>query len=275
MWWILLKTGEACSIMNCVESEGKKPFRCPYTFLLREIQILLPERCTSSDIELPRGFVPHSISFVINGVCPECRKTAVVLYFRSTFRIPLWIFRNFAPKSKSGMADIEKNNSEGKMFWWQQPRRYGCVYGCDRGMHQWCYRWWTECRQYGSVECRPDHLGLDKTVRDEVMDGGFVQLIHNGYGGFIFVNPFAKMMRAWDCATFPNLIFDASHLYKKYGKEIEQDCTDEEFMALFWEIPWIRWYGWWVCGKWRAVDGRCGQIYRWEFGKTEIEKEDE
>ena len=34
-------------------------------------------------------------------------------------------------------------------------------------------------------------------LRNEVMDGGFVQLIHNGYGGFIFLNPFAKAMRLW------------------------------------------------------------------------------
>ena len=29
-------------------------------------------------------------------------------------------------------------------------------------------------------------------LHEEVMDGGFVQLIHNGYGPFIFKNPFAK-----------------------------------------------------------------------------------
>ena len=29
-------------------------------------------------------------------------------------------------------------------------------------------------------------------LRDEVMDGGYVQLIHNGYGGFLFMNPFAR-----------------------------------------------------------------------------------
>ena len=28
-------------------------------------------------------------------------------------------------------------------------------------------------------------------LHDEVMDGGFVQLIHNGLGPFIFKNPFA------------------------------------------------------------------------------------
>ena len=31
--------------------------------------------------------------------------------------------------------------------------------------------------------------------RDELMDGGFCQLIQNGYGAYIFVNPFAKVMR--------------------------------------------------------------------------------
>lgn len=34
-------------------------------------------------------------------------------------------------------------------------------------------------------------------MRDEVMDGGFVQLIHNGYGPFFFHNPFARAVRLW------------------------------------------------------------------------------
>ena len=32
------------------------------------------------------------------------------------------------------------------------------------------------------------------TLHQEVMDGGFIQLIHNGYGPFIFKNPFAKAL---------------------------------------------------------------------------------
>ena len=31
-------------------------------------------------------------------------------------------------------------------------------------------------------------------LRDEVMDGGFIQLIHNGYGPFFFHNPFRKAL---------------------------------------------------------------------------------
>ncbi len=68
---------------------------------------------------------------------------------------------------------------------------------------------------------------------DEVMDGGFVQLIHNGYGPFIFKNPFAKAMKQWGLRDLSKLIYNAHSLYVKYGAEIEKECTDEEFMALF------------------------------------------
>ncbi|MBQ0020235.1 MAG: DMP19 family protein [Bacteroidales bacterium] len=75
------------------------------------------------------------------------------------------------------------------------------------------------------------------TVREEVMDGGFVQLIHNGYGPFIFLNPFAKAMRQWGCKEFTNLIYDGRKLFEQYGDELTKDCTDEEFMALFEQYP--------------------------------------
>ena len=38
-------------------------------------------------------------------------------------------------------------------------------------------------------------------LHEEVMDGGFVQLIHNGYGPFIFKNPFAKAVKLWGMRT--------------------------------------------------------------------------
>mgnify|MGYP002516335277 CR=1 FL=1 len=74
-------------------------------------------------------------------------------------------------------------------------------------------------------------------LRDEVMDGGFVQLIHNGYGPFFFLNPFAKMMKMWGLQDLGKLMFSAQKLYKKYHTEIEKDCSDEEFMALFERYP--------------------------------------
>jgi len=77
-----------------------------------------------------------------------------------------------------------------------------------------------------------------ETLHNEVMDGGFVQLIHNGYGPFIFKNPFAKALnKMWGMRELSKLIYDAHTLYTKYGKEIEADCSDEEFMALFEKYP--------------------------------------
>lgn len=74
-------------------------------------------------------------------------------------------------------------------------------------------------------------------LREEVMDGGFVQLIHNGYGPFIFLNPFAKAMRLWGAKDCCNLIYKGRKLFEQYADELTKDCTDEEFMALFEKYP--------------------------------------
>ena len=70
-------------------------------------------------------------------------------------------------------------------------------------------------------------------LRDEVMEGGFIQLIHNGYGPFIFLNPFAKAMRLWGAREFSKLIYDGRKLYEQHAEALTKDCTDEEFMALY------------------------------------------
>ena len=75
------------------------------------------------------------------------------------------------------------------------------------------------------------------TLHQEVMDGGFVQLIHNGYGPFIFKNPFAKALKLWGMRELSKLVYDAHTLYVKYHEPLEKDCTDDEFMALFEQFP--------------------------------------
>ena len=74
-------------------------------------------------------------------------------------------------------------------------------------------------------------------LRNEVMDGGFVQLIHNGYGGFIFLNPFAKAMRLWGAHDFSKLVYKGRKLFEQHGEALTNDCSDEEFMALFEQFP--------------------------------------
>lgn len=74
-------------------------------------------------------------------------------------------------------------------------------------------------------------------LREEVMDGGFVQLIHNGYGPFFFRNPFDKAVRNWGIPELCSLIRKAHKLYNQYREELEADCSDEEFMAMFERYP--------------------------------------
>lgn len=75
-------------------------------------------------------------------------------------------------------------------------------------------------------------------LHEEVMNGGFVQLIYNGYGSFVFLNPLAKALRQWGLKELSKLLYDGRALYEKYGATIEkQELSDEEFMALFEQYP--------------------------------------
>lgn len=74
-------------------------------------------------------------------------------------------------------------------------------------------------------------------VRQEVMEGGFIQLIHNGYGPFIFLNPFAKAMRLWGARDFCNLIYDGRRLYEQYAAPLTAEMSDDDFMALYEQYP--------------------------------------
>ena len=76
-----------------------------------------------------------------------------------------------------------------------------------------------------------------QTLHEEVMDGGFVQLIHNGYGMFIFKNPLAKALRLWGLRELSKLIYEAHTLWLKHREQIERELTEEEFMALFEQLP--------------------------------------
>ncbi len=74
-------------------------------------------------------------------------------------------------------------------------------------------------------------------LRDEVMDGGFIQLIHNGYGPFFFKNPFRKAIRQWGIDELATLMNKAATAYREAHEEIERECTEEEFMALYEQFP--------------------------------------
>ncbi len=74
-------------------------------------------------------------------------------------------------------------------------------------------------------------------LHEEMMDGGMIQLIHNGYGAFIWMNPTDKAFRNWGLQDLYKLINKSHVLYKNHHEEIEGDMTDEEFMALYERFP--------------------------------------
>ena len=76
------------------------------------------------------------------------------------------------------------------------------------------------------------------TLHQEVMDGGFIQLIHNGYGPFIFKNPFAKALnKMWHMRDLSKMLYEVHTLWLENREVLEMECSDEEFMALFEKYP--------------------------------------
>ena len=69
--------------------------------------------------------------------------------------------------------------------------------------------------------------------QDEMRDGGFVQLIQNGYGGYIFGNPFAKAIKQFGAAELAKLIYKGKEIYDPNKAALERETTDEEFNALY------------------------------------------
>lgn len=74
-------------------------------------------------------------------------------------------------------------------------------------------------------------------LHEEVMDGGFIQLIQNGYGPFIFLNPFAKALRLWGLKDLQKLIYKGRKLFEENEEALTAELSDEEFMALYEQFP--------------------------------------
>lgn len=69
--------------------------------------------------------------------------------------------------------------------------------------------------------------------REEIDEGGFIQLIQNGYGPYIFDNPFAKAMRLFGAKEFSKLVYAAKKIFDENRADLEKECSEEEFMAMY------------------------------------------
>ncbi len=70
-------------------------------------------------------------------------------------------------------------------------------------------------------------------LRDELMEGGFCQLIQNGYGPYILHNPLARALKGWGVPVVPKLLYAARTIYDEHRQDLERERTDDEFMAMY------------------------------------------
>ncbi len=67
----------------------------------------------------------------------------------------------------------------------------------------------------------------------EVCNGGFIQLIQNGYGGYVFNNPLSTELRIWGAGKIADIIDEAKIIYEKYQNELEEEVSLEDFSELY------------------------------------------
>ncbi len=72
--------------------------------------------------------------------------------------------------------------------------------------------------------------------REEVRGGGFVQLIYNGYGPYIFDNPFAKALRLMGAKDLSKLIYKAKDIYDLRKEELTKEVEEEELCEIYSEF---------------------------------------
>jgi hypothetical protein len=70
----------------------------------------------------------------------------------------------------------------------------------------------------------------------QVSNGGFIQLIQNGYSGFIFNTAFSEIIKTWGAEKTGKIVEEANIIYNKYKNELEKETSMEEFSELYEKI---------------------------------------
>jgi tetratricopeptide (TPR) repeat protein len=70
----------------------------------------------------------------------------------------------------------------------------------------------------------------------QVTNGGFIQLVQNGYGKFVFNTPLSEIIKTWGAEKTGEIVEKANIIYEKYRKEFEEEKSLEEFSELYEKI---------------------------------------
>ena len=67
----------------------------------------------------------------------------------------------------------------------------------------------------------------------QVTNGGFLQLIQNGYGSYVFDNPFSEHIKNWGALEMAKIVDDAKIIYDQHKDALEKETTIEEFSKMY------------------------------------------
>ena len=70
----------------------------------------------------------------------------------------------------------------------------------------------------------------------EINDGGFIQLIHHGYGAYVFDSPFVETIKSWGADELAKVMENAKTIYNKYKEKLEAEISIKELCGLYKEI---------------------------------------
>jgi hypothetical protein len=73
------------------------------------------------------------------------------------------------------------------------------------------------------------------TLDEQASSGGFIQLIENGYGAYIFDSPLSDHLRSWGAVQMASIIDQARVIYLQKKEILEREKTLEEFAKLYLE----------------------------------------
>lgn len=70
----------------------------------------------------------------------------------------------------------------------------------------------------------------------QVTNGGFIQLIQNGYGEYIFDNPFSEHVKKWGALEIGKIVDDAKIIYDHNKVDLEKETDLEGFSKMYEEF---------------------------------------
>jgi hypothetical protein len=88
----------------------------------------------------------------------------------------------------------------------------------------------------GSMRYGGSHSDPANPAENWSIKGGFLQLMYDGYGEYVFEKPFAKRIKTWGAIKISEIVEKARSIYEKHKNRVEKIKTEKELSSLCSEI---------------------------------------